>query len=115
MQNQVYALANSANLGNLAIFSSGEMLSSKKMSLMFAFFLLFLSSFLSAAAGAASPATDAMSWSTDACIAVGSAPFWAKDGCAGAPKPGRGGSAEGGCPGAAPLGAKGGVAVGWGG
>jgi hypothetical protein len=88
---QYYALANPANRGSLAIFSSGLTLSSKKMSLMFAFFLLFFSSFLSA--GAASFATDPMRSSTEACMAAGSEPFCANVG--GAPKPGRGGRAAG--------------------
>ena len=82
------------------------------MSLMFAFFLLFFSSFLSV--GAASLATEPMRSSTDACMAAGSEPFCANAG--GAPKPGRGGSAAGwpgmlpGRAGTAPF-----VGKGWGG
>ena len=96
---QCYVAANPANRGSLAIFSSGDTLSSKNMSLMLAFFLFFFSSFLSA--GGASFATEPIRSSTDACIGVGSEPFWAMAG--GAPNPGRAGTPDG-CAATAPEG-----------
>lgn len=109
-----YALT--ANRGNLAIFSSGDTLSSKKMSLIFAFFLLFFSPLSSFLASPAAPATTLpMRSSTDACIAAASgAPLGGKP-AGGAPKPGRGGSAEGMLPGrggGAPFVGKGSAACG---
>lgn len=79
---------NSANLGNAAIFSSGLVVSAKKMSRWFLSFLLFFSSL-----GAASLVTSLMRSSTELEISPlgpgGNAPG------GGAPKPGRGGSAPG--------------------
>jgi len=83
-----YVRIKSANLGRAAIFSSGLVMSSKKMSRWFLSFLLFFSSF-----AAAPLVTSLMRSSTE----LDMSPFWpggyAPGG--GAPNPGRGGNAPG--------------------
>lgn len=92
--NPPHVRINSANLGNAAIFSSGLVVSAKKISRWFLSFLLFFSSL-----GAASLVTSLMRSSTE----LDMSPFWPGGNApgGGAPKPGRGGSAPG-CPGMLP-------------